>query len=55
MPIKVEQKDGVWNVDFGGGIEQDFRDRDDAIRAAHEAAARDGCGYLIVDDEDRRA
>jgi len=52
VPIKVEKKNGLWNVDYGGGIEQDFRDWGRAIEAAHAVAAIDRRGYVVIDRDD---
>jgi len=50
VAIRVEKKkNGVWNVDYGDGIDEDFRDWEAAIDAAHTMAAKDRRGYLIID------
>jgi hypothetical protein len=52
VAIKVEKKNDLWNVDFGGGIQQDFRDWQQAVNAAHAAAALNRRGYVIIDRGD---
>lgn len=45
MAIKVEKQNGVWHVDFGGGVGQHYRDWGQAIEAAHAVALEQRRGY----------
>ena len=41
-PIKVSEKDGVWNVEYADGVEQNFQSETEAMVAAQEVAEREG-------------
>jgi hypothetical protein len=41
-PIKVSEKDGVWNVEYADGVEQNFQSEAEAMVAAQEVADREG-------------
>jgi hypothetical protein len=41
-PIKVSEKDGLWNVEYADGVEQNFQSEAEAMVAAQEVADREG-------------
>jgi Uncharacterized protein conserved in bacteria (DUF2188) len=41
-PIKVTNRDGMWEVDYGGGTTQNFPSRGEAEQAARRIADDEG-------------
>jgi hypothetical protein len=40
-PIYVYEEHGMWHVDYGGGVTQDFASEAEAVAAAEEVAERE--------------
>jgi hypothetical protein len=40
--------EGTWVVDFGNGVREAFPSKDSALKAAEEAARREGRGFVAM-------